>query len=278
MSKVLSLEGALASGDVAAQLLSLQGILRGAYATGRSSRASLRAVMTLLTSDAPPVALKLVGFEILWTLAAATDAGGYRALLALSKQSMFSADHPDLTVAALSTLSAMPAPLALEALLVDDAERSMADAISGEAPVHVRAASVAAFARLAAGAWAQAGGDASEGARGVAGAARVRTLIFDRALEVFRAVVAATESASGVVATAAWVALRAVFEGVPRGAGARGAVAPLPEGVAPDSALGADLRGGGAGWGEDAGACAARRARALAPTQVRAIFFRNATD
>ena len=280
-----ALESALASGDVASALSSLQVLLRSAYATGRSSRAALRSVLALLSNaDAPP-ALKVLGYEILWTLTAATDAGGYGALLAIARKDAFSADHPDMSLAALATLSSIPAPLALEALLVDDAERSMCDAIGGEAPPHVRAASISTFARLATAAWLQAAEPAASGGRGGAGATspagaseRTKALIFDRAADVFKAVVAAAEDANNTVVAAAWNALRTLLESGPHAPLDDGnCLRALPRGIAPDSLLGDAVLHGGAGRVADAGeAWAALPSRAALSKLLREVVRRIA--
>ena len=151
----LPLEAAIASNEPLQILASLQFVLRGANATGRSTRGTLHSVLSLISSETSqqPSPIKLLAYEVLWTLTASVDAQGYRNLLSIARGDMLSADHPDLTLAALSTLRSMPSHLAMDLLLGEDADRSMVDAILGKAPPHVRAASIHAFSRLACAAY-----------------------------------------------------------------------------------------------------------------------------
>jgi hypothetical protein len=109
----------------------------------------LRAVLALAASPEAPTAARVLCYEIAWTSVAAADAGSYARLLALARVDCLHGDHPDLTLAALATISSAPpryAPMLLGG--GEDTERAMVDAMGGDAPPHVRAASITAFARV----------------------------------------------------------------------------------------------------------------------------------
>lgn len=142
------LVSALASTDPAVCAGALQGVLRTTYATGRSSRAVLRGVLQVASSSDAPVAFRTLAFEILWALVGATDAAAHHAILAVARRDMVSADHYDLSAAALATLSAMPPSFAVDVLSTPDVERSLCDAMSGDAPAFIRCASVTTFAKV----------------------------------------------------------------------------------------------------------------------------------
>ena len=147
MSDVLT---SLAPGaPVDLQFSALRSVLRSSYATGRTSAAVLRAVLALAASPEAPTAARVLCYEIAWTSVAAADAGSYARLLALARVDCLHGDHPDLTLAALATISSAPpryAPMLLGG--GEDTERAMVDAMGGDAPPHVRAASITAFARV----------------------------------------------------------------------------------------------------------------------------------
>ena len=145
------LVSALASTDPLICGVALQSVLRNTYATGRSSRAVIRAVIQLAGSSDAPVAFRSLAFEILWTIVGATDATAYHTVLSLARRDMVSADHYDLSTAALATLGAMPPSFAVDILSSPDVERSLCDAMAGDAPPFVRCASVTTFARVRTG-------------------------------------------------------------------------------------------------------------------------------
>ena len=134
--------------NVEATLWGLRQVMRTAYATGRSSRAVLRAVLQLCSNsdNAPPI--RLLAYEICWTIVAATDSTAYRALLACARNDMLTADHPDISMAALHTVSSMPACYAPDIMSGEDVERTMTDAMSGDSPPAVRCASVVVFSQV----------------------------------------------------------------------------------------------------------------------------------
>ena len=131
------------------QLSAVRSVLRSSYATGRSSAAVLKAVLSLAAAPESPTPIRALCYEIAWTCVASSDAISYRRLLSLARGDAFSGDHPDLTLAALTTIACAP-PRYAPSLLGggEDTERQMGDAMGGDAPPHVRAASVAAFARV----------------------------------------------------------------------------------------------------------------------------------
>ena len=146
MADVLSVLSSAGNAD--ATLAGLRSVLRSSYATGRSSRAVLRAVLQLCGNSDHPPPLRLLAYEVCWTIVAATDGSAYRALLACARNDMLVADHPDLSLAALHTVAGMPACYAPDLMAADDVERTMTDAMTGDAPPAVRCASVAVFAQV----------------------------------------------------------------------------------------------------------------------------------
>ena len=142
------LVSALAATDPLVCGNALQSVLRNTYATGRSSRAVMRAVMQLASSSDAPIAFRSIAFEILWALVGATDPTAYHAVLAIARRDIVSADHYDLSSAALATLGSMPASCAVDVLSAQDVERSLCDAMSGDAPAFIRCASVSTFSKV----------------------------------------------------------------------------------------------------------------------------------
>lgn len=138
-------------------LAALQTILRNVYAHGRSARAVVAAVMRIAASSDAPVAYRALAYEILWTVVANSDVLAYRAIASLARNDMASSDHPDLSMTALATLASLPAYLYSDIFGGGaggggggvEVERTMVDAMTGDAPTYVRCASVSTFARIA---------------------------------------------------------------------------------------------------------------------------------
>lgn len=220
-------------GPLEPQLGALRSVLRSSYATGRSSAAVLFAVLTLAASPEAPTSVRVLAYEIAWTVVASADAGAYRRLLSLARSDSLNGDHPDLMLMALWTIASAP-PRHAPSLLGsgEDTDRQMADAITGDAPPHVRAASVGAFARIAATAWLQV-----SGARGLQPASdehfltraagysasaggpfnwkardRAVRVMFERSAEVLRACAASCEDPDPDVSEAGFRSLRGVWE------------------------------------------------------------------
>ena len=214
----------LASGDNEKVLGALTAVRLNSYATGRSSRGVLQRVLAICSNSDSPSSFRVLGYEILFTLTASVDVAAYRGLVSLARQDMLSADSPDLTLCALSTLRSLPAPLCVDVLLTGDADKTMCDAMAGDAPSHVRSLSAVTFARVAVNAWMQVG-ESRHGSGGSAGARafeggyaawmRARAKVFDRAVEVLKGVLSQCADKDAEVAGACFGVVRGILETAP---------------------------------------------------------------
>jgi hypothetical protein len=229
------------------------------------------------------VALRTLGYEILWTLTAAVDVAAYRGLAALARADMLAADHPDLTSAALATLRGLPAHMCVDLMLGSgDPERTMCEAMSGDAPAHIRAASVVTFSRVAVHAYLQAADTRENGtARPLESHSaflRMRATLLDRALEVLRGAAGACEDKDGEVAAAGFATVRWLVESAPyardASAGGRDAAGlPSPSRAVVAGSLLDEACGGGQGGGGHGG-CSLPDADPAATAALRAAYLR----
>lgn len=201
-------------------------ITAGTQLTFLATFISLLDVAQLCSSSDAPYAFRVLGYEILWTLTAAVDVVAYRGLVSLARQDMTAADHPDLTLTALATLRSLPAHMCIDIMLGEDADRTMVDAMGGDAPAHIRAASIVTFTRLAMHAWMQVADTRSNGTArphdNYTARVRMRSVLFDRAVEVLKGASAQCEDRDVEVAGAAFAALRTCLEAGPYAASCTG--------------------------------------------------------